>query len=155
MIYVECKPDGVLARRVTDPPRRQVIHEAKGKGGVCNRLIKSRNTTGMVDEDPGKTQPSYMSQLSLSRESVGMGLKLYVDRNRHNQVVVLCPDLEEWLLRAASDMGLAMQNYGLPNRANELHRVINLDERKIESLLTDLTCAASPRLMQLGRLLTA
>ena len=155
MIYVECKPDGVLVRHVADLSRRQVGHEIQGKGAVCKRLMNSRDLVGMVDEDPGKPQPRYMSQLSLSRESAGLGLKLYIDRSRNNQVVVLCPDLEGWLLRAASDMGLAMQDYGLPSRANELHRVINSDERKIESLLTDLTCAASPRLMQLGRLLTA
>ena len=84
-----------------------------------------------------------------------MGLKLYVDRSRNNRVVVLCPDLEEWLLRAVSDMRFDIKTYGLPDRANELHCVINLDERKIESLLTDLVDAASPRLSQLGRLLTA
>ena len=65
MIYVECKPDGVLVRQVTNLPRRQVIHEAQGKGGVCNRLMKNGDLMAMVDEDPGKTQPTYMAQLSL------------------------------------------------------------------------------------------
>ena len=82
-------------------------------------------------------------------------LKLYVDRSRNNRVVVLCPDLEWWLLRAVSDMGFDIKTYGLPDSANELHRVINLDERKIQRLLTDLADGASPRLLELGRSLTA
>ena len=155
MIYVECKPDGVLVRQVTNLPRRQVIHEAKGKGGVFNRLMRNRNLVALVDEDPGKTQPTYMARLSLSRERANIGLKVYVDNNLNHRVVVLCPVLEEWLLRAARDAEFDMETYGLPDSAGALHRVINLDERKIQRLLTDLTDAESPRLLELGRELTA
>ena len=84
-----------------------------------------------------------------------MGLKLYVDESRNHQIVVLCPDLEVWLLRAVNDMGFDIENYGLPRRANALHGVINSDERKIEKVLSDLTDYESPRLLQLRRLLTA
>ena len=154
MIYVECKPDGVLVRHVTNLSRRQVGHEIQGKGAVCNRLMKSKDAVAMVDEDPGKTQPRYMRQLSLSREHVDLGLKLYRDRSRNNRVIVLCPKLEDWLLRAVSDMGFDIERYGLPGRANALHGVINSNERKIEKVLSDLTDAESPRLLKLRRLLT-
>ena len=154
MIYVECKPDGILVRHLTGLPRRQVVHEVKGKPGVCNRLMRGKDLVAMVDEDPGTTQPVYMTQLSLSHESPNAGLKLYYDRTRNNRVVVLCPRLEEWLLRTAADLGLSMRDYGLPERANRLHSVINQDERKIQRLLSDMSNAASPRLLELGRLLT-
>ena len=154
MIYVECKPDGVLVRHLTDLSRRQVVHEIQGKGAVCTRLMKNTDLVAMVDEDPGKTQPRYMSQLSLSREHVNLGLKLYLDRRRNNRVIVLCPRLEEWLLRAVADLELNIENYGLPRRAKAFHDAINLDERKIQRLLTDLTEAESPRLVELRRLLT-
>ena len=155
MIYVECKPDGVLVRHVTDLSRRQVGHEIQGKGAVCKRLMNSSDLVGMVDEDPGKPQPRYMRQLSLRQKRVDLGLKLYYDRRRNNRVVVLCPALEEWLLRAVSDMGFDIERYGLPRRANALHGVINSDERKIEKVLSDLTDSKSPRLLELRRLLTA
>ncbi len=155
MIYVECKPDELLVRQVTNLPRRQVVHEAKGKGGVCNRLMRNRDLVAMVDEDPGATQPTYMAQLSLSREITDLGLKLYLDSRRNNRVIVLCPRLEEWLLRAVSDMGFDIETYRLPRRASALHSAINLDERKIQRLLTDLADGASPRLLELGRSLTA
>ena len=154
MIYVECKPDELLARHLTGLPQRQVVHEAKGKGGVCNRLMRSTDQLAMVDEDPGSAQPRYMAQLSLSHESPNAGLKLYYDGTRNNRVVVLRPRLEEWLLRAAADLGLSMRDYGLPERANRLHSVINQDEPKILRLLSDMSDAASPRLLELGRLLT-
>ena len=154
MIYVECRPDELLVRQVTGLPRRQVVHEAKGKGEVCNRLMKNRDLVAMVDEDPGATQPRYMTRLSLGRERAELGLKLYLDRSLNNRIVVLCPKLEEWLLRAAGDSGLSMNTYGLPDRANPLHSEINLDERKIQRLLADLHIAGSPRLLELRRLLT-
>ena len=155
MIYVECRPDELLVRQVTDLPRKQVVHEAKGKGGVFNRLMRNRDLVAMVDEDPGKTQPTYMARLSLSRERANIGLKVYADNSLNHRVVVLCPDLEGWLLRAVRDAGFDMDTYRLPDSANALHRVINLDERKIQRLLTDLTDAGSPRLLGLGRELTA
>ena len=155
MIYVECKPDGVLVRHVADLSRRQVRHEAKGKGGVFNMLLRSRDLVAMVDEDPGKTQPRYMRQLSLSHEHADLGLKLYLDSRRNNRVIVLCPRLEEWLLRAAADLELNIEDYGLPRRAKAFHDTINLDERKIQRLLAALTDGASPRFLQLRRLLTS
>ena len=117
MIYVECKPDELLVRQVTNLPRRQVIHEAKGKGGVFNRLMRYRNLVAMVDEDPGATQPTYMRHLSLNQDMANLGLRLYFDSSRNHRVVVLCPRLEEWLLRAAGDLEFDMERtYRLPSR---------------------------------------
>ena len=155
MIYVECKPDGILVRHLTGLPKRQVAHEASGRGAVCNRLMKNNNVAAMVDEDPGTVRPTYMTHLTLSDENVQLGLKLYRDASRNNRIVVLCPKLEDWLIRAAGDSDLSMSTYGLPDRANALHKVINLDDRKIQRLLADLDNAVSPRLLDLRRLLTA
>ena len=154
MIYVECKPDDLLVRHLTGLPKRQVAHEIQGKGEICNRLIRGKDLVAMVDEDPGATQPTYLARLPLGSETTEFGLKLYLDNSRNNRIVVLYPRLEEWLIRAAGDSGLSMNTYGLPNRANTLHSVINLDERKIQRLLSDLDHAQSPRLRELGRLLT-
>ena len=155
MIYVECKPDGILVRHLTGLPKRQVAHEARGRGAVCNRLMKNNNVAAMVDEDPGTARPTYMTHLVLSDENVQLGLKLYSDASRNNRIVVLYPRLEEWLLRAVDDSGLSMETYRLPDRASRLHSEINLDERKIQRLLADLYAAKSPRLLELRRLLTA
>ena len=43
MIYVECKPDGILVRHLSGLPKRQVAHEIQGKGEICNRLIRGKD----------------------------------------------------------------------------------------------------------------
>ena len=82
-----------------------------------------------------------------------LGLKVYQDSPRNNQLIVLCPKLEDWVLRAADEVRLNMSNYGLPNTANRLHRVINIDLRKFERLMADLNAATSNRLKTLQELL--
>ena len=113
--------------------------------------MKNNNVAAMVDEDPGTARPTYMTHLVLSDENVQLGLKLYSDASRNNRIVVLYPRLEEWLLRAVDDSGLSMETYRLPDRASRLHSEINLDERKIQRLLSDLYAAKSPRLLELKK----
>ena len=153
MIYVECKPDEILVRFLTGLPKRQIAHEFKGKPEVCRRISEARDTKGMIDEDPGSVQPTYLSRITLAQEILHLGLKVYEDSPRNNRLVVLCPKLEDWVLRAAGDALLNMSDYGLPNTANRLHRVINVDLRKFERLMTDLNAATSNRLKTLQDLL--
>ena len=154
MIFVECKPDAALARHVTGLRGKNVISEANSKGGVCNKLERGNNHVGLVDEDPGAEPPNYMRPLRLVSSRVDLGLQMYDDTRRNNRIIVLRPRFEEWVLRAASDASLRMGDYGLPNRASSLHRVVNADERKLQRLLDDLSAADSPRLNELRRLLT-
>ena len=153
MIYVECKPDSTLIRHITGLGRR-AVSEAKGKGEVCRKLATGRNDVGVVDEDPTSRQPNYIARLTPRTHNAALGLRTYRDTARNNLLIVICPRLEDWLLRAVRDAGLRMADYGLPDRSDRLHKVINEDERKIIRLLTDLTEANSPRLAELRRLLS-
>ena len=153
MIFVECKPDEMLVRNVTGLPKRQIIHELKGKAEVCKRVSGQQNCKGVVDEDPGSTEPVYLARINLSEELLQLGLKVFEDGPRNNRVVVLCPKLEDWILRATRDARLDITKYGLPNDPTALHRVINLDPRKIERLLGDLRNAATERMKTLAQLL--
>ena len=155
MIYVEGKPDNVLVRHATGIQGRNAVRSLRGRGEVCRQLMRTRNQIGMVDEDPGDRPPDYFRELDLRVNRVALGLKLYRDRRRNNRLVVLCPKLEDWLLRAARDAGLRMADYGLPSRSNRLHDVINADIRKLQRLLNGLSDAGSPRLNELRRLLTS
>lgn len=137
MIYVECKPDFALVKSVTRIPKREIIHE-KNKPGVCKRLEKQRNRKGLVDEDPSSTQPSYMRKLKLEDDLFQAELKVFHDESNGNYLFVLCPRLEDWILKAAKQAGLNVQKYGLPSVPERLHRVINLDLDKFERLLEDL-----------------
>ena len=83
-----------------------------------------------------------------------LGLRIYRHGERGNTLIVLCPKLEDWLIAAAREVGLTLDDYGLTASPNRLHDVINDDLRKLDRLLDDLLSAQSPRLLRLQSLLT-
>ena len=99
MIYVECKPDEVLVRTLTQLPRREIIHEW-GKFEVIKKVIRQTNCTCMIDEDPNSVQPKYLEHLT-PEELPDFGLRLLRDAQRNNRIVVLRPRLLE-LIRTAT-----------------------------------------------------
>lgn len=151
MIYVECFPDVALLTVGAKIPKRQVIHDFKGKSGVCARLRGVRNSIGLIDEDPLSSQPPYVTEASLEAEFTHYGLKLLHHRSSRNHLIVLCPRLEEWVLKAAEDAGKDLAQYGLPSSARQLHGEINIRLDNFERLLRDLS--GSERLKALSGLL--
>ena len=153
MIYVECKPDATLVKVLTQLPQREIIHEIKGKYEVLKKISNGRNGRGMIDEDPGSNQPAYLSRMQVQRDLPQRGLKVLEDAARDNQVILLCPRLEEWIIRAARDGGVSLERYNLPNRPSSLHRELNLDLPKFGRLVVELTNTPSLRcLLRLLRL---
>ena len=137
MIYVECKSDFALVKSITGIPRREITHEG-GKPRVCQRLERQENCKGLVDEDPSRAQPRYIRKLRLANDLFQYELRELCDESRNNRLIILCPKLEDWILKAAKEADLRMKKYGLPDTPRELHQVINLDPRKLERLLPDL-----------------
>jgi hypothetical protein len=157
MIYLECKADQTLVRALTRLPGREISHE-RNKSEVAKSLSETRNALGMVDEDPtAPTQPPYLTRMRTLRDMRDSGLKVLIDTSRGNRVVVLCPRLEDWIIRAAqeADIDLTHSRYNLPNTARRLHGEINIDLRKFERLLQDLIESAAPRLASLREELQA
>lgn len=136
MIYVECKPDFKLVECLLGTEKE--IKHAMGKNRICNKLRKERNCTGLIDEDPGRSQHPYLKQLSpesnLSRDRLKT---LHDDRNK-NHLIVLCPRLEEWVLKAAKEAKIDIKRYNLPDDGERLHKVININIDKFEKLIKDL-----------------
>jgi hypothetical protein len=152
MIYVECKADEFLVRTLTGLPRREVIHELKGKPEVVNQVRSHSNTRGLVDEDPLQVQPPYLLRMEILREEAGRGLRLLRDSARGNHIVVLCPKLEDWVVRAAREEGVNLDDYNLPGDGGRLHRVINDRLSSFRRLVEDLR--DSDRLRALHALLS-
>jgi len=134
VLYVECYPDESLAISLGFR-KRDVIH-AHSKGNVCKKLARTKNSKGMVDEDPGSSQPSYIKSMRLEEE--GHDLKLLLDPRNGNYLVVVCPNLEEWIIRAAREAGVDLNKMELPDDSNRLHKVINSNLEKFEKLLSEL-----------------
>lgn len=134
MIFVECEPDKTLVK-VLGVPRKEVRH-AYGKGNICNRLEKSRNSKGLVDEDPYSIQPPYISNLKLCSNEDEIEV-LYEEKNQ-NTLILLCPKLEDWILKAVKEASIDIRNYGLPDDADKLHEAINTKIVSFENLLNDI-----------------
>ena len=157
MLYVECLPDETLVRRLTGLPKREIIHQLKGKYEVLEMLATRTNSIAMVDEDPDSNQPRYLERMRVQEDYPSEGLQLRVDDGRVNRVVVLNPRLEEWLVETAHRVGISLvePRYNLPDNPHQLKKVINRDLRKLERLIDDLLAANSPRIQKLQELLTS
>jgi hypothetical protein len=66
---------------------------------------------------------------------------------------MLCPRLEDWMLRTAREVGIDVRDYGLPHDAKRLHSEININLDKFEKLLEALKSKGSERLKALRSLL--
>jgi len=139
MIFVECKPDALLARELTGRPRREFNHSFKGKYEAIYLLSRQTGSIALLDEDPGAVQPRYLQALREEQSLGGHGLKVLRHEPRQNRVVLLCPRLEEWVIGAAEQAGVDLKTpYNLPTNAVELHKEINVDLRKFQRLVEDL-----------------
>ena len=130
MIYVECKADVALVELITEVPE-DIIH-AGCKSEVCKQLKRERDCMGMVDEDPWGSQPLYMNIMEQEDNLPQYEIKTLHDDDNNNNLIVLCPKLEDWVLKNAVEADIDVTEYGLPNHAIGLHRIINrrLDEFK-------------------------
>lgn len=149
-IYVECKTDSTLVNALLGTAKKYILCE-KGKPGVCNRLKNVRESIGMVDEDPRQRQHPYFKKLKIKEELHKYGLRLFYDPLTGNELIVLRPRLEEWILKAADEAGLKVHNYDLPNNPSIFHRDTNIYPNEFRRLVRDLK--NSNRLKNLKRLL--
>ena len=119
MIAVECFPDEALLRAFGIPFRR--IKHAMGKGNVLNCIMRSSGAVwGVVDEDPGCSQPAEIKNFTVI-STIG-SLTLMKSRTQsERQLVVIHPRLEEWLIGRAGSAGVKPADYGLPDNPSDLH----------------------------------
>ena len=123
MIYVECDADTVLVQTLTG---RRPGHPAD-KGRVCALLKVKTDCIGLVDEDPGKPQPKYISSQSVQKgvNYLDNSIRVIIDSNG-NKLIILQPRLEEWILETARRATISLGDYNLPNEAKELHELLTL-----------------------------
>lgn len=140
-VHVECLPDEYLVKRL-GIPRRNITHH-QGKSRVFHVLSKNSNQVAMVDEDPGSVKTSYEKRLVFSEEIEG--IKCYLD-GRGNRILYLTGKLEDWVISVCRKEGTLMSSYGLPERPNDLHEIINHRLPNFEKLLTELVGKGSPAL---------
>ena len=146
--FAECKPDTLLVKLLTN-------QEADHRGGKT-RLIKkmlqsSEPSKGLIDEDPQSLQPPLLKRFKLLRDERSIRLKVYGD-DHGNRLIMLSPNLEEWIISSAREAGLKLESYSLPNKSEDFHRIINLDLKKFQNLILDLR-DKSPSMKALSKIL--
>lgn len=148
MLYLECYPDEALVRSLIPILRWKPIHGCKGD--VCNYLRRHGSSVGLIDDDPNSPQPPYVREAKLVEDLTELGIRIL--RHSSNQIIVLSPRLEEWILGAAKEANVDCRKYGLPVDGKKLHQEINLKLDKFENLLEDLK-SSSNRLKALRQIL--
>ena len=144
----ECKPDTLLVKLLTG----QAVDHRGGKARLIKRMIRSsEQSKGLIDEDPQSPQPPLIKRFRLLHDEQTLRLKVYEDENG-NKLIMLSPNLEEWIIGSAREAGLMLESYGLPDKAGDLHRVINLDLERFQKLVLDLRDKSS-RMKALSRIL--
>ena len=143
LVHVECKPDELLVSKLGF--KRKLITHHQGKSRIFHSLGKTKNQLAIVDEDPGSIKTKYESSLQFITESEG--IIAYRD-NSGNKVLVLKGKLEDWIIAVCKKYRIKILDFGLPDRPNDLHDVVNqrldnfgrlLDEllkNNIQSLIT-------------------
>ncbi len=129
MIFVECKPDKAL---VSSLGARDVRHH-EGKNKLLNKLRKETAAKAMVDQDPRAAQHPYLR--SLQRNEEQDNIILCHDSKSRNTVILLCPDLEGWLLKTLRETGGSMEAFGMSENKYKLHKQLTVHPEKIRKVV--------------------
>ena len=149
-LFVECKSDETLAGALG--VLRGDMEHALGRASVCAQLSRRTSVIGIVDEDPGSAVQPYMRRLV--EQSWEHGVRVLLDKERNNRVVILSPRLEEWLVQSAKNSGLKMTEFGFDSdNGVQLHGEINERLGSLQRLVEALLAAKSPRLLRLQSLI--
>lgn len=107
----------------------------------------------LVDDDPDSDPRLHPYLRRLREEPGGHSLRVLVDVERGNRVVIVQPRLEGWLIRTARESRLRMQDFGLPDAANALHGEITQRIPSLEKLVGELLIQRSPAMLRLKDLI--
>ncbi|KAA0231908.1 hypothetical protein EDS67_00500 [candidate division KSB1 bacterium] len=95
----------------------------------------------MVDEVPFSPQPGYIK--TLQNQDFLHGVKLFVDQRRGNRLIMLCPRLEEWIILAAHEAEINLNDYDLLENAKQLHKAINLQQSSLKRFIDDIKTSSA------------
>ncbi|MEM2419940.1 MAG: hypothetical protein QXL38_03025 [Candidatus Bathyarchaeia archaeon] len=138
MYVVECEPDAVLVKCLAATSKKDIIH-AGNKPELLKKLVERYTySKGMIDEDPWSYQPPLLSRFKEKQSTREFEIKIFNQRSRNNVLIMLCPRLEEWILKAAKEANVKPEDFSLPNDPEELHRIINIRTDNFEKFIKNI-----------------
>ncbi len=131
----ECKPETILVQILTRTSRKNISH-AGNKSELLKKLVEHfTNSKGIIDEDPWAYQPPFLSRFEKTQDLTIHEIKVFRRKNRNNLLIMLCPRLEDWIIKAANEADIKPEQFGLPNSPEELHRLINIRTDNFKELV--------------------
>lgn len=147
VMFIEGKTDELLVIKMSF---KNCFKRAEGIGEVCNKLMNSEDSCGLVDEDPTKSRPSYLENLLRNAViSNNHGVIVAHDRKRNNYLIVLSPDREGWIIQTAKELGINLRNFSLPNNPKEFKKISMINPQKVERLINAILSSNHPRVNEL------
>ena len=149
-IVLECKPDEVLIKSL-GYTRKMITHQPN-KGAVINYLQRNPGVIGIVDEDPGAANPTYMYKFQEETPEKFDIENLFV-RKEKTRLIILKPRLEDWILKYAKKSNINLQKYSLPETGRKLHKIINSHLPKFALMINEMLEKENEALMHLKKII--
>ncbi|MEA3451598.1 MAG: hypothetical protein U9Q83_06800, partial [Bacteroidota bacterium] len=121
-IIPECYIDTNLIETIV-PPTKGYNHQ-KGAGTVT-RLMQSKLSdkfaVGIVDRD--KKQLKYVEEFDIKIDIGDLLLFKHKNPQKHHYLIFINPAMEKWIIKNANEVGISLQDYGLPSNLKELTKI--------------------------------
>ncbi len=119
LILPECYMDTNLIETLVSPQRG--YNHQKGCPAVAKQMKEKFPdcfALGIMDKD--KRKVSYLQEFSLLASD--QVIEIYKHKNRPHYILLISPAIEGFILAAASDLGLDLSDYGIPNALEEMKK---------------------------------
>ena len=152
-IILECKPDEVFIRALGFS-KKQIIHQPN-KGEVINFLRKNPSLVcvGIIDEDPGTTQPKHLNEFVFNHELSKHNFSVFESKRTNHLIIMIKPRLEDWILNVAKTSHVSPGEFSLPDDPRHLHKVINYQLQKFRLMLLQILSKKSEALIALKKII--
>lgn len=115
-ILPECYVDTKVAEIITYATEK--YNHQHGCGQIASQLknrLKNNIALGIIDEDKNKgPMAKYFLEFEEIKSENGLILKKHVTREQY--LILICPEIEKWLLSTADSVGVTLVNFNLPNQ---------------------------------------
>jgi len=122
-ILPECHVDTKVAEIITNASEK--FNHQHGCGQIANHLknrLKDHIALGIIDEDKNKGPlPKYFLEFVELKSENGLILKRHSFRKQY--LILVCPEIEKWLLLNAKSVNVNLSDYGLPENLNGFKQI--------------------------------
>ncbi|SRR6266511_2337329 len=143
-VHVECYPDEHLVVRLGF--QKKVITHHQGRSRIFTKLSKTKNELALVDEDPESGRNNHEKSLKVIEEFEGIK---YLKDHYGNKVCMLAGKLEDWIISQCKRSKIQLSGFGLPDKADDLHDVINNKLESFGKLIDKLIESKNPGILKL------